>query len=121
MNFVAFNYAIDSLVAAMERTNTVEETVRTVVHLLDIKDEMAQTVVYDIIDKSVENKNVNETAEDAACNCIEEICETIGVHKEEHSLAEVIENAENAGIIVSETIKILAKAEILFPQMAWYL
>lgn len=30
-------------------------------------------------------------------------------------------NAENAGIIVSETIKILAKAEILFPQIAWYL
>jgi hypothetical protein len=29
-----------------------------------------------------------------------------------------IENAENAGIIVSETIKIFAKAEILFPQMA---
>lgn len=31
---------------------------------------------------------------------------------------EVATDAENAGIIVSETIKILAKAEILFPQMA---
>lgn len=114
MNYVAFTYAIDTLVAAMEKKNTVEETVKTVVHLLDIKDETDQMVVYGIIDKAVENKNVNETAENAACNCIEEISETIGLHKEEHSLAEIIENAENAGIIVNETIKILAKSEILF-------
>lgn len=48
MNYITYNYALDALVAAMDKKIDVQEATKTFTHVLEIKDKMAQTAVFTI-------------------------------------------------------------------------
>lgn len=98
MNYITYNYALDALVAAMDKKIDVHEATKTFTHVLEIKDKMAQTAVYGLIAKAVKEKPVYKISEDAALDCFVKISELLGIEPEEQSYEEMIENAVKGGL-----------------------
>lgn len=98
MNYITYNYALDALVAAMDKKIDVQEATKTFTHVLVIKDKMAQTAVYGLIAKAVKEKLVYKISEDAALDFFVKISELLGIEPEEQSYEEMIENAVKGGL-----------------------